>query len=242
VLLLGSSAAIADGRPEWTGRNTQSISGKMFHAVCSGTGPSTDLARREAKENCLVAASQQLTTTVQAKSVAAESEKGIVFHSEVAEEQGFTGLTCVPGREFIEETQNQSHVWIECTFDLAKAKMINAADKPTIGDEKSNSSWVSVKSDQSTSPATTTKPSGRYISSDVKTLTLSVVPRCYDLLIRGDKPVRVVKCQSDPVTITVQPDENEIIVRATGFLPKTIHLNEKREGNEYVQIFLDPAD
>jgi len=201
-----------------------------------------DLARREARENCLIAASQQLTTTVHARSVAAESEKGIVFHSEVAEEQHYKGLTCVPGREFIEESQSQSRVWLECTFNLKKAKLVSADDKPTDSDAKVKASWVSVQSDQSIAAPDAMKNSGRYISSELKTITISVVPRCDDILIRGEKPVRVVKCASDPVTVTIGSDENEVIVRAAGFLPKIIHLNEKREGNEYVQIFLDPAD
>jgi hypothetical protein len=188
-------------------------------------------------------AASQLATSIHAKTVTVESEKEVAFHREVSEENDYTGLLCKPGREFIEDLNGQSRVWLECTFNLAEATVKTTdSSKRKTKSEKTNS-WVANKSDL-TRIQGRSQPSGqgRYLSSNKKVIVIAVVPQCKDLLIRGELPARIVKCTSDPMTLTVVPEDKEIIVRADNYIPKTIRLSETRGGDENVQIFLDPKN
>ncbi len=233
----------AESRPSWTQSNTQSVSGKIFHVVCDGIGPSLDLARRDVLEKCRMTAANQLATNIHAKTVAVENEKEVAFHREISEENDYTGLTCKPGREYIEDLDGQSRVWLECTFNLAEATVKDADVSKSEIRIKKTDSWVSNKSDLAGGNRRSRSPGqGRYLTSDKKIMVLAVVPQCNDLLIRGDKPARIVKCTTDPITLTIEPADKEIIVRADNYIPKTIQLSEERGEDENVQIFLDPKN
>ena len=226
--------------PLWTSSNTQSLTGKMLRIVCNGIGPSLDLARRDVLEKCRLSAASHLSSNFHAKTLSVESEKEVAYHREVTEENDYAGLTCKPGREYIEELDGQSKVWQECTFDLSLAR-VKEADVETTN--STTASWVSNKSTLSSLHAQTAHGvKGRYLTSSNKVIALSVVPQCKDLIVRGKAPARTVKCTSDPVIVRVEPTDDEIIIRASGHIPKTVKLSEKREGEENVQVFLDPKD
>lgn len=242
-LLLVAQICVAKERPDWTSSNTQSQNGKMFHVVCSGVGPSLDLARRDVLEKCRMTAASQLTTTIQAKTVTIESEKEVAFHREVSDDNEYTGLICKPGREHIEESSDQTLVWLECTFNLGEAKVKDNSDSDMKNDISKNKSWISNKSEVTKIKTPTQNDKiGRYLTSDRKLIILSVIPQCSDMLIRGDAPARIIKCDSDPMTLAIEPGDKEIIVRAEKYISKTIQLSPAREGEENVQVFLDPKN
>src|SRR4051794_19932276 len=104
--------------PEWAKNNSQKLSGSKYQIACSGEGPSVDIARREARESCQSSASQQIAATnIRVKSLSVETEREVAFHREVSEEMTYPGLTCLPGREQIEDHDRHFKVWTECLFD-----------------------------------------------------------------------------------------------------------------------------
>lgn len=230
----------------WINSNTQELRGSLYRAVCSGVGPSLDIARKEASESCRVSASQQLTTNIQVKSISIETEKEVAYHRESIETLRYSGLICKPGREKIEESSGQVKVWLECSFDLSKARVLPSAkiDQTQENDKTQKNGWIKNKEKLERSAAGYTieaKP-GRHISSNRKILVLAVIPQCTDLLIRGSAPGRIVKCEDDPMTIRLEQTDSQIIVRAKGYISKTIELSKRKESEESVQVFLDPKD
>ena len=235
-------SAQAGPRPDWTKQNGQSRNGNLFRVVCDGIGPSLDLARRDVLEKCRLTAASQLATSIRAKSITAETEKEVVFHREVSEENEYDGLVCQPGREHIEEKSNQTRVWLECAFDLSKAKSKAESSSSSSEEKDSDIGLISNKIDLAPASSKSSQKPGRFLNSNQGTLLISVVPQCSDLLIRGKLPARVVKCDSDPMTVTIGPDDQEIIVRATGHMPKTIQLSGQRGGEDHVHVFLNPKN
>lgn len=219
LLLLFPIEAVA-APPAWAVRNTQRIQGNFYHVVCSGIGPSISLARQDAIDGCKSSAAQQLEAEVLVKSMSVISEREGAYQQEVSHSSRVTGLVCVPRREEIEETEARVRLWVLCEFDLSKARAIrelSAEGGPA------DSRWAGQ---------------GRTDSSQV--LTLAVVPRCTDLLIRGRGPARVIRCDRNPISIVLGPSDREVLVRSTGRMPKSIPLKTARGAREYTKVVLDP--
>ena len=75
------------------------------------------------------------------------------------------------------------------------------------------------------------------IQKDAQTIFLEVVPQCESVLVRGGKP-KVINCKSNPVRLSLDDSDSELIVRAKGFQPKTIKL-EKGGSHGTLRVFLE---
>jgi hypothetical protein len=166
-----------------------------------------------------VSAAQQLTTDLTVKSMSVTSETQAVFQQEVVNQSQVTGLTCTPRREEAEEVDAEVRLWLLCEFDLSKARVVPSRIG---GDER--------RPDSSPSP----------LSDGRKVLTLAVIPGCSDLIVRGAGPARAAPCGGNPVSVVLNPDDREIILRAKDHLPKTIYLGPVRAERGYAQILLQP--
>lgn len=207
--------------PAWALRDSQRLEGKMLKVVCSGTGPSIGFARQSALDSCKVSAAQQLFTDVTVKSISVTSETQAAFQQEVVNESQVSGLSCAPRREEAEETGAEVRLWLLCEFDLSKARIVEARPNDRKPDSDVSRSDI--------------------LSDERKVLTLAVVPGCGDLIIRGGRPARSVSCNGrNPMSVVLNPDDRELILRASGYLPKTIFLGPERASRSYAQIYLEP--
>lgn len=211
--------------PNWAKNNSTKKVGNLLTTVCDGVGPSASLARKDAINNCQVTARQFVTNEVKIKSVSIETESSVGFHQEVEDSSVIKNLSCNPKREQTAELNDQFKVWIECQFDLKKVEVAN--DEP-------KTAPVETSTDGLKTVAPTKKAD---IQEDGQTVFLEVVPQCESILIRGGKP-KVINCNSNPVRLSMDDADSEIIVRAKGFQPKTIKL-EKGGNHETLRVFLE---
>lgn len=225
--MMASETSLADV-PSWAKKNTTKKSGNSLNMVCEGTGPSASLARREAISNCQVSAKQFLDNEIKIKTLSVETEFSVGFHQEVEESGSVRDLVCNPKRDEVIEKNEQYQVWLECQFDLNKAKVEPKANKELRLDE-----------DKAPHPGLESMTPAKVKKTDVdhQALILESVPQCDSVIIRGVKP-RTIPCQSNPMKIVVEDTDKEIIVRANKFQPKTITI-PKGGSNETIQVFLE---
>lgn len=211
--------------PTWAANNSTKINGSTLQTVCHGTGPSVDIARAEALKSCQVNASQFFQSKIKIQSLSVETEKSVGFHQEVSSDNEIEGLICNPTKDALEEVDSQFSVWLSCKFDLnrVKARPIDAPEPKAA--EKNNlnnleSTEISHKDDY-----------------HPKSIFLSTIPKCESLVIRGSSS-RVIECTTNPIKVVLRDGDNEIIVRAKEYKPKTIKLGGVNE-NETIQVLLD---
>lgn len=238
IVLCGIASAQAK-TPDWAKRNTQSVNGKIFSTTCSGTGPSLDTARKEALDSCQLSARQQLVSNIKVRSLTIQTEKSSGFHEEVSDNTEYVGLTCIPEKDEVEELDGSFRVWMQCRFNLSKVSVSAVTDATDHKDEKTapagiqNSHSLSMIEEK---PASRTAES---ITSDQTTLSISSIPKCESLIVRGPQ-TRVIPCRENPILVILEHSDSAIIVRAKGYKPKTISLGMEKKGHENVDVILDP--
>lgn len=236
ILLFLSSTSYAGGIPNWAKNRTQSLSGNIYKAVCSGQGPSIDIARNEALQSCKASATGQLQRDGKVKSLSIESESDVSFYQEVSESVSFKGLICVPERESTQAGEDGSfRIWVLCRFDLSKVEIGEdlesrkeriSEDSPTPNLSKLKEKTFAVDSESITSQEHTV-------------INVAVVPNCTKILIRGARP-RAKPCLATPVSISIQDSDQEAIITAAGYISKTLPLKGRRwRNNETIQVILD---
>lgn len=232
AVLLATAAAALAGPPSWALRDTQRLEGKLYRAVCSGTGPSIGFARQDAIDSCKVSAAQHLPTEITVKSMSVTSERDGAYAQEVRNRARVSGLVCAPRREAIEERETGVRVWILCEFDLSRAHA--ARERLPARDEEEEGEWIRNREELETTEL------ARYVTDRRKVLTLAVIPRCTDLIVRGGSPARVIRCDRNPISILVEPDDREVLVRSDGRFPKTVLLGPSKESRGYAKVILEP--
>lgn len=211
--------------PNWAKKNSTRKSGNLLTTVCDGVGPSASLARKDAINNCQVTARQFVANEIKIKSLSIETESSVGFHQEVEDSSVVKNLSCNPKREETTESSDQVRVWIECQFDLKKVDVASVDSKP-ISDKNVSDDLNSVEPTKKVD-----------VQKDSQTVFLEVVPQCESVLVRGSKS-KVISCNSNPVRLSIEDSDSEIIVRAKGFQPKTIKL-EKGGNHETLRVFLE---
>lgn len=218
--LFGSGSVQA--MPRWASLDGQRMGKKgILKIVCSGTGPSVGLARKDALNDCWTSAAHELSSDISVKSLSASSERQVLYQQEVLNRSRVGGLACTVRRETVEQTGDQLTVWLLCEFDLSKAKAIPASEDGLASD-------FAV-------------PVELPIAADSRNrvvVTLATVPRCEDVTILGKAPARVLPCDRNPMPVLIDPEDNEILVRARDHYPKSVFLGPHREARGYVQVVL----
>lgn len=209
-----------------------------------------DLARKFAIDNCRSTAADQAAASVNIQSMSVETEKAVSFHQEVSSNRQVTNLICQPEKEYFEEVDSRYKVWIRCRFDLSAAKLTEIKDIKNNSDKnlKENINTGIVVDRESIS----SKISGsnlniqqkKYHTSDKKQLLLATIPKCENLLIRGELP-RSHQCIDNPQVVIINPGDTEVIIRGpSGYAPKHIKLKGKdnwsdQKGTETLEIYLE---
>lgn len=236
ALLLFFASGQAQAMPSWATRRAPVLAASgIYQAVCSGTGPSPEMARSEALQGCKSSVVSQLSSSGEAKTISIETETDVSIFQEISEAATFKDLICSQEREEIEEVDAGSfRVWLLCSFDLKKVQPLatekSANNKPSTATKASLSTLKDL-------PLRAPQP--RIVSQDKFTITLAVVPFCSKLLIRGARP-RTITCQANPVSVVLERTDTEMIVIAPKAIPKTLPLNDRVwSDNEVVQVILE---
>lgn len=210
--------------PDWAAHNSTKLSGQILTAVCNGTGPSLDIARSEALKSCQSNASQFFKSKINVKSLSVETENSVGFHQEITNTDTIEGLNCDPLRDQIDESDSQFSVWLECKFDLKKVSStpIEQKSKPSDNAQLNTLEPAKISSKQDIQ--------GKYIF-------ISTVPKCDSVIVKGAKS-RTIQCSQNPLKIQIKDDDQEILVRAKDYKPKTIKLKGV-DANEAIQVLLD---
>lgn len=99
--------------------------------------------------------------------------------------------------------------WILCLFDTSKAKV---------------------------TPVVTEAPETLF-NKEEKFVVLVVAPGCDSILVVG-KPARIIRCQQNPITVTLRPGDEELVVRHKGYAPKHIKPDQWQDGR-VIAVYLD---
>lgn len=228
----------AQSEPEWVrGINTQKLDGKKLTILCVGDGPSQDLARQSATSSCLSTARRQMITKQKIKSLTVETESSVGYHEEVSEDITVSGLICKPKREAFENDESSFHIWLLCEFNFENAKIIDAIAPDKTQIKQTDSDTVNRNELIQLNVTAGVRKNHDSISTEQNIIVVSVPP-CESIIIRGKKP-RTHVCKNNPTTLRIYNDDEEAIVRANGYLPKTIKLKTGGRINGPIQIFLD---
>lgn len=217
--------------PSWAKQGGQRLNGSIYEVICSGRGPDIDLARSEAMRACSLFAAREVPGSVQVRSLTVESERSVGFHEELSENLTLTGLICRPQREEVEESRGELTLWLQCEFDLSKAR---------VTDKGASEESAEAVADRE-SPRSPSRPTAR---SGRRLIAMTTVPTCDTILVRGAHP-RVVECDGDPVTLVIGPEDRQLIVRARDYQPESLNLSRLRLATggskaNVVQVLLSP--
>lgn len=212
AIATASLAGNAAARPSWAIDSTLRQSGDKLTAVCQGVGPAEDIARTEAMNSCKSTAAQALTGEANISTLVVNTESDSAFHEEVKSSALWSGLICKPARESIEESDTKITVFIECVFDLRGVQKIE---------------------DKSATETAVRQAPKRLISSETIAVSLATVPACESVLIGG----RVIRCTTNPLSLLIKPTDTHIILRATGYKPKTIDADDLRRARNATIVF-----
>ncbi len=221
-------------KPEWAKGDSFVRNGKTLTVICVGQAPlgASDLARRQGLQECRNSAISQLQTDFSQKSLTIETEQTTSFHSETVIEHNYSGVDCDVLKSHIEDSKDDgvTRAYIKCRFDLSKAKVTNSPEKESL--PQSTDKLVSKVEDSKFEQVKIyDNPVAR---SDRQQLTISSIPKCDSILFKGSG--RTMKCESNPITVLVFPDDTEIIIRKNGFKPKHVELSTDRKIKESKEI------
>lgn len=215
LIILISCFSRIHAKSDWAKSNNENLVGSLYTVSCYGEGPALDIARHQAKNDCLIAASRQVNSTYKIKTLSVETETYAGLHQEVESNSRITGLICIPKKEDIEELGSQFKVWIQCEFNLSKIKIENALQENE-----------------------TTKATASIKSSEKEILSIYSVPKCTSIIIEGKKP-RILPCNHNPISIVTMPEDKTILIRADGYRPKTINLSELVNRKDSIRVILE---
>lgn len=248
-------ALAQDGNiPNWAQKNTLQIDGSRLSIVCSGRGPSVDLARAYAIRNCRISASDTIQDRYAVQGLTIESDKDVGFHQEVESKGSFKGLSCQPVKDEVRGVGNGLYeVWLKCNFDLGKIQRVTT-DEEDDGGEMAGTTHERTPSDafnsiqreqlvgQRAVAITTAKPIHDGEIDFIKVLDIVSIPPCNKILIRGEKP-RSMNCSAEGITsLTVTSSDKELIIQSPGFLSKTFKIPPGMNRHETIQVILEPKN
>ena len=231
------ASAPAVAAPLWVKDGNFSIQGMIFKAACNGQGPSVGLARQEAINSCKSSASQALKKQTKIRSMSIETEKDVAFHQEVSDDGIYSNLDCHPEKEAVEEGKDGLWiVWVLCRIDLAKVE-VKDAEKESATSLTSQVQTQGLTHINAVSSANQSAQSA--ISGENKFINIVSVPPCAEILVKGPRS-RVHRCGGSPVKVLTYESDESLIIRARGYMPKTVELKGKAWVNyEVVQIILE---
>ncbi|MBM4253387.1 MAG: hypothetical protein FJ146_15570 [Deltaproteobacteria bacterium] len=236
IIQFALSTTTATAIPEWARNNATKRDGHKLATVCSGSGPSIDIARGEAIRGCKASAADFLNHSGRVHAILTETSEGVDFHQSVEDHVTFKGLTCLPSREQIELQDSGSVLlWLQCQFDLSQAilgedeQAAEATSKPTSQHPKHLTALRDTK----------IQPARESISREKIVLNIASVPSCTKLVFKGPR-ARTVSCSGHPASVVIFPEDETVTIEAKGYTPKSLDLRSKKwKNHDAVQVILD---
>jgi hypothetical protein len=183
------------------------LSARQVTVSCEGFGADRSLSLKQAMDQCRSIASDQVKgASFKVKQVAVESNEENAWHSEVSSEMQVTGLICQQvHEETLQGFGEEYHTNLTCKFDLSQARISSIAPELKVQ---------------------------RITQSDARQIIINSIPACSSIVIRGDRP-RAVKCSENPQSVLIYYGlDKQMIIRAKGYLPKTIDIPEQTDSTE----------
>lgn len=231
ILTLITGGPWAFAAPPWF-KDATKLSYPKYSVTCSASGPSLEQARKQALSNCRSSAIDQLPTITRFKSTVIETESAVALHSESETNVAIKNLHCVQRKEQIEETESSFTAYILCDFDLSKTELTEA-------DVKSSPHKTAAGLEQFAEKPVDYSEAER-IPASSRSISISTVPQCQDILVRGKK-ARIVRCTENPISVIFSEADTEIVIRKNGFRSKTVGVNEIIHSKDENHVFpLDP--
>lgn len=214
---------------DWTTQDTLIRNNNDLIIVCYGEGPSLDTARKLALDQCHTSALDHLNTEITVKSLTIQTEKNANYHQEVERKATVKNLICNPLNEKFETAESTTKLYIKCKYSLDKIS--------TDLDKVTESKLDSTKHGEITSAPVSLGELKKknHIQSDDRLLSIVTIPKCNDILIRGNTP-RSLVCKSNPISVLIKKTDTEIIIRLDGYKPKTMQLSEVKSS---LEIYLE---
>lgn len=220
------ASALAAEVPAWFHGQTLERNGTVLRVVCVGTALSLDLAREEANRTCQAEAIRQVQSDLNVRSESVESEHDAVLHQEIRSTAHYSGMVCKPERESVQTEGDQTTVYLECRFDLAKIRATTVPDKPTVVSLIRHTDAVTEEVPE----IPITQEKGYRQGAERHILMSSVPGPCHTIVINGKRPARVIRCTENPQVITVDTkNDTEVIIRPekNNLMPKRILLGKE---------------
>lgn len=237
LLILGAlMPSVATAKvPLWAKDGTKKY-GNKYITTCNASGPSVAEARQACIFDAVGGATEQLSVETKVQKLSVESLDEVSLHSSVSSEVKAKNLICNPLKEEIEEKEDHFNIWVQCEFDLSKIIIVQDDLNPK-SNTNANENLDKLSERRVVEHGTT---ENRTPASHSKYISLSIVPRCTDIVIQGEKP-RAVFCKNNPVELVLYPSDKTLTVRATGHLPKSFSALDffKSERSE-TNVVLDP--
>ena len=216
--LLVFAPIVARAMPSWVSSTKSEVTDSIVEVNCSGDGPSADLARSAAINDCLGSAGDLIAPSLNVSTLVVETETSAGLHQEIAKKHSFKGLTCQPIKEVVEGGQGSFTVWVRCRFDRSKVAIVEISN---VAKKKENAKPLSLMK----------------VSKERKRINISTVPSCTTLIVKG-KSGRIIKCDRNPMEIVVDQGEKTVLIRADGHQPEEIEIGGDK--HEQYEIILNP--
>lgn len=229
VLFVFSAEASAKA-PAWFSAFNQKRNGNIIEVSCSGHGPDKTLANQASLNECHGISVQYVQGyTVKMKSISVETTRYTSWHSESLSNVVVKGLECEPQKQECSEENESWTCYNICRFNLSKAKL-EASEKEDPPNLTSESESIAANSNDTGLPKTKKANKPSFTQSGARTIVLSTVPKCDDVLIVGNLS-RTIKCSEIPVTLTINDGDSEAIVRLSGYRPCHLQITKRKSGS-----------
>ena len=229
MLLLAGNITFAKS-PIWFSSGERQ-EGKYFFTTCTNTSPSLDLARRLALESCKASAVNKLNVAAKFESRIVETETDVALYEQTSKQVEYANLDCQPVKEEVVEDENSFTIYKQCRFDLSKATLTNEMP-PNDENITANHNQLEIFNYRKDIPA----KKGRIISSETESILIFTIPSCDDILVKGKVP-RIIRCNHNPMSVLIYPEDQELAVRSKGHLPEKIDLTKGVLNHEVQIIF-----
>lgn len=177
--------------------------GNIVEVSCSAVSLSQGFARKAAIDDCKKSVAGLLDPTIKVNSKLWTTTKDVYMHEETDSLTTYEGLVCEPSNERTVELNKQVKVYLDCKFDVSKAKAIK--DQPIKNGDKLD----------------LTKNFKQEIESETVSVQIASFPICDTVNVVGGD---VVKCTDKITTIAMKDTFKELIIEKAGYLPYRVEL------------------
>jgi hypothetical protein len=212
--------------------------GTTIKITCKGEGVTKDLAESDARERCDERVANEYKSSINVKEITISGDSDSASDREVAIHSCVLGLLCQKPNFSTCEDAGRYQTWRTCEYDLRG--LSEGSEAQCNPGHKSPSDQPPPDEMSAIRSRINIKDRGAHRRGSGYVLSVSVVPKCDDILIVGAMS-RKLPCTTNPLRVSIQPEDREVIVRAKGYLPKTLPLEGLGKETE-VEVYLDSSD